>query len=280
MNLNSILCNSVFRRGIGILSLYSLMEPYFLQHKKIVFRDSRFPEKYDGLKIIFLSDIHFGPFFNGKRLRNLIEKINSRKPHWIFLGGDYIQKRKYLYEFCDEISCLKSQWGKYAVFGNHDFIEGIKDIREGFRWASFQCLDNQAVIPSHTGEDIVIGGVEDYLESRQNVDCLLNQGSKHSYRILLSHNPDYVEHVSHLPIDLAFCGHTHGGQVTILGKWAPFIPSRFGQKYREGFVFENKIAVYISKGVGVSPPPVRFCSPPEWIEMDLYHLKDCERKNV
>jgi len=84
-------------------------------------------------------------------------------------------------------------------------------------------------------------------------------------RILLSHNPDVAEtHVfKEHRIDLQLSGHTHGGQVKIPFGPAPLVPSAFGQKYRAGLVQAPHTRVFISKGVGVISPPVRFNCRPE-----------------
>jgi len=59
-------------------------------------------------------------------------------------------------------------------------------------------------------------------------------------------------------------GHTHGGQVTFFGLWAPYVPSVYGQKYLTGIVETSGIKVLVSNGVGTSALPVRFFARPQF----------------
>jgi uncharacterized protein len=82
-------------------------------------------------------------------------------------------------------------------------------------------------------------------------------------RLLLVHNPDFNEILPRLSIDLALCGHTHGGQVRLPFLGAPFIPSCMGQKYAGGLAQGPLSPVYVNRGLGVTNPPVRFLCRPE-----------------
>ena len=63
-------------------------------------------------------------------------------------------------------------------------------------------------------------------------------------------------------IDLALCGHTHGGQVQLPLAGAPIVPSCFGQKYVEGLVQGPRTLAYVNRGLGLISPPVRLgCRP-------------------
>jgi uncharacterized protein len=92
-------------------------------------------------------------------------------------------------------------------------------------------------------------------------------------RLLLVHNPDFNELLPQLPIDLALCGHTHGGQVRLPFLGAPFIPSCMGQKYSGGLVQGPVSPVYVNRGLGVTNPPVRFLCRPEITLLKLFREK-------
>jgi MFS family permease len=61
---------------------------------------------------------------------------------------------------------------------------------------------------------------------------------------------------------LTLAGHTHGGQVRILG-WSPRVPSRYGNRYAWGRVQEGGHDLVVSGGLGTTTLPVRFGVPPE-----------------
>jgi predicted MPP superfamily phosphohydrolase len=92
-------------------------------------------------------------------------------------------------------------------------------------------------------------------------------------RLLLSHNPDVAEEKafvgSGLRVDLMVSGHTHGGQIYIPGLGAPFVPSRYGQKYAQGLVQGPTCPVFVCRGLGLSTLPLRVGVPPEIAVLEL-----------
>jgi len=80
--------------------------------------------------------------------------------------------------------------------------------------------------------------------------------------ILLVHQPDLVPYEKNEKIDLAFCGHTHGGQINLFG-WSPFVPSSYGYRFREGVVQEGNTTMIITRGIGTVILPIRLGAPPE-----------------
>ena len=58
--------------------------------------------------------------------------------------------------------------------------------------------------------------------------------SPDDFVILLTHTPDYAEDVPVTNSDLILAGHTHGGQVTLFGLYAPIVPSHYGQRFLPG----------------------------------------------
>ena len=54
--------------------------------------DEKIPESFDGLKIIQLSDIHYGSTIFINDIQKLVELINRRNPDLIVFTGDLINK--------------------------------------------------------------------------------------------------------------------------------------------------------------------------------------------
>ena len=54
--------------------------------------DEKIPESFDGLKIIQLSDIHYGSTIFIDDIQKLVELINRRNPDLVALTGDLINK--------------------------------------------------------------------------------------------------------------------------------------------------------------------------------------------
>ncbi|MBE7558619.1 hypothetical protein HS125_06630 [bacterium] len=121
------------------------------------------------------------------------------------------------------------------------------------------------------GARLRLGGVGDLWEDAPDLAPTLAGVNGRDFVLLLAHNPDYAEEMPGDRVDLMLAGHTHGGQCTVFGLWAPFIPSRYGQKYRAGVVVAPGTTVLVSRGLGAGTPPVRFAAPPEMMRLVLEH---------
>ena len=253
-----------------VLGIYIFIEPYWLETRFIEFENKDIPYSFNGKKIVFVSDIHHGPNFSRARVQSLVKHVNDLKPDIILLGGDYIEGAKYALACFEELKNLNAPLGKFGVLGNHDHWENEVDVREGMKSAGIKILDNKAQWITIKGGGIKIGGVGDMYADNQNIKPTVNDVQEEDFVILLSHNPDYVEEIKNYKVDIVLSGHTHGGQVTLFGQWAPVIPSNYGQKYRVGEVRTDYTKVYISRGIGSTGIPIRFFSRPE---VTVFNLK-------
>jgi predicted MPP superfamily phosphohydrolase len=260
------------RKTLGIILLtlfyslfvYSLVEPYWIQEKRITWETHDIPAQFDGAKIVFVSDIHYGLFFSKSRVRALVRRINRLRPDIILLGGDYVDKKsKYIRPCFAELRKLKAVFGVYGVLGNHDYWADPELTRRAMADANILNLDNRAFWVMKRGARIKIGGVGDFTMTTQNPNPTIEDVTKDNFVILVSHNPDYVEDMTTDKVDLVFSGHTHGGQITLFGLWAPLVPSKYGGKYRTGIIKTPLTRVIVSNGIGTVAPPVRLFARPQ-----------------
>jgi predicted MPP superfamily phosphohydrolase len=68
-------------------------------------------------------------------------------------------------------------------------------------------------------------------------------------------------------VALQLSGHTHGGQIRLLG-WSPAVSRQQGLRLAYGH-FRLKCDLIVSGGLGCSIVPVRFGVPPEIVEVTL-----------
>lgn len=249
---------------------YGLIEPYWIEYKETVFSSEKIPESFNHIKIVFVSDIHHSPVYPKRRLKALVKKINSLQPDLILLGGDYINEQKYVQSCFEEFIDLQAPLGVYAVLGNHDYRVGAKLVMDAMEKSGITCLNNKSVWLSKDQDTIKLGGVEDYWNGKPDIQPTIWDVQSKDFVILLSHNPDFTEEIQSKKVDLVICGHNHGGQGTIFGFWAPFITSKYGQKYRTGLVETAYTKVLVSNGVGnVGNLPIRFFARPQ---INIIHL--------
>jgi predicted MPP superfamily phosphohydrolase len=235
------------------------------------------PIAFDGVRIAFVSDIHRGPFYSEARVGELVDRVNALNTDLILLGGDYAYSgTKYESSCFSRLYSLQAPLGCFAVLGNHDYgrpdsaAPGPGNAIKAAAEAGIPLLLNEGVWIQRDGQRMRVGGVADYKASTSELGPVVKGTTKSDFVLLLSHNPDFSEHLPKDAVDLVLSGHTHGGQMTLFGTWALDVPSDYGQKYRSGIVKNDVTTVIVSNGIGTSTPlPVRIYAPPQIVVITL-----------
>jgi len=269
-----------FRWKIGILLCgflflsYCFFESRWIKTTEVEISSADVPGSFDEAKIVFISDTHLGPFLSSERLSGIVDRINEIKPDIIILGGDYVYfESKYVEPVFKEFGRLRAPQGVFAALGNHDHWAGAVLTRKMILKYGIISIDNQSSWARRGMDSIKIGGVGDLHEDIQLPENTLNGLKKSDFAILVSHQPDYIERMNTDLIDLTLSGHTHGGQVTFFGLWAPILPTNYGQKYRYGLLKTGEMISYISSGIGTVTVPFRFFCRPEIAVIRLRKLR-------
>lgn len=210
------------------------------------------------MKIIFASDFHIAKG-EKKRLEKIVNTINDEEADLVLLGGDFIKGHDgkhtlAIEEQAEVLGRIKSP--VITVLGNHDGWFNKGRVKSALEKEGIKVLIN-----SNTKfENIFIAGVEDIQTGNPDIKSALKDTE--SPRILLSHSPDIYYDVEE-KVDLILAGHVHGGQVYIPFLGAPVVPSIYGSKFARGLIYETDNKMIITKGLGTSILPIRFCSIPE-----------------
>jgi len=250
--------------------IYSYIETNNIETKEITIESNQIPSEFDGTKIVFLSDFHQGswPFFDQKRTEEVVNQVNAMNPDIILLGGDYVSDNPQYVNSCfSELSKLHAPLGVYGVLGNNDPKNAtIKAMRD----AGIIYIKNDGLWIKKGNSEIRLGAVGDLYTDSQNSRYAVGNATENDFVILLSHNPDFFQYATtKSKIDLMLSGHTHGGQITFFGLWAPVVHSEFGEKFRTGVKHINNTTLLISNGLGTSIIPARFFAPPQIIVIKL-----------
>jgi predicted MPP superfamily phosphohydrolase len=255
------------------LFAYMIFEPYWLEKRNYLIENSDIPQAFNGTKIVFLTDIHHGVFYSKARLQKVVEEVNRLKPDVVLLGGDYIEGSSRFIQPCfDELEKLQAVNGVYGVLGNHDHWQGADSCRHAMAVAGIKSIDNGACWIMKNGMRIRVGGVGDHCEDKQYPERTIDSVTISDFVIMVSHSPDYAMEIVADKIDYFFSGHTHGGQITLFGMFAPKVPSRYKQKLRTGLVNVNKSKVIVSNGIGTAFLPLRFFARPQVVIAELCHV--------
>lgn len=235
----------------------------------------RLPAAFDGLKVAFFADTHYGPGVPLAYLRGVVQRVNGLGADLILLGGDYIQRYwQWIAPDAADIvrrgvgvfSGLRAPLGVFAVLGNHDNFSGQRgEILGALVDAGVRPLENTGVWLERGGQRLRVCGIGDISTGSPDPATALGDAGPGDTAVAVTHNPDLMEELLDPRVGLVLCGHTHGGQVVIPGlDYAPIVPSRFDQKYLRGLRWGPSGApVFITRGVGTILPPVRINCPPE-----------------
>ena len=239
--------------------------------KEYKIESSLIGEDFDGLKVVHFSDLHYLRVTNNDKLKEIVDEINLIKPDIVFFTGDLIDKDFTLTDkdkddLINGLSSIKAKYGKYAVLGNHDYVKNIEIFKDIYSNSNFNLLQNSYdIIYSSNNDKLFIGGVDNYSYNEADINKVMeyfNDNSDISYKIILVHEPDYIDNIlTSYNVNLVLAGHSHNGQINI-----PYIKNFFlpygSRKYYENYYRVNDTDLYISSGIGESSVNFRLFNKP------------------
>ena len=233
------------------------------------------PTAFDGFRIAFISDLHYRSLFKEKGLANLVKLLNNQHADALLIGGDLHEGCEYVQPLLAALSRVKTAMGTYVVLGNNDYEVCYDDIVHGLQKYGMHLLEHKVDTLRRDGEEILIAGVRNPFNLKKNGTSPTLGLSPDDFVILLTHTPDYAEDVPITNTDLVLAGHTHGGQVTLFGLYAPIIPSHYGKRFRTGLKYNSHhIPMIITNGIGTSNKNIRLFAPSEVVMIILHQQKD------
>ena len=276
--------------GIGLASVFSLLVidgiafgKYRHRVRKIKMKIAGLPNSFKGYKIIQISDVHSGSFFNPEKLHKAIDLINEQKPDLVLFTGDMVNNYASEFQpFIPLFSSIQAKDGKFSVLGNHDYgdygewtskeekAQNIPNLIQFQKQAGFEMLRNEHRIIEKNGEKLYILGVENWGEKPFPQYGDLNKAAAgipiDAAKILMSHDPTHFDAVvkKHpANVQLTLSGHTHGMQFGLDLKnvrWSP-VQYRY-KKWADLYESEGK-NLYVNRGFGVIGFPGRVGIEPE-----------------
>ena len=242
--------------------------------KEYDFYHADIPDSFDGFRIAFASDLHYKSKFKEKELAGLVNTVNALNADVFLMGGDYQEGCEYVPELGRRLAEIKTRFGTIGVMGNNDHERCHDEIIEQMERVGIRILEHENDTLSIGHERIIISGVRNPFNLSANGTSPTLALKPEDFVILLTHTPDYAEDVDISNTDLALAGHTHGGQITLFGLYAPKTGSRYGQRFRTGKKENSKgIPVIITNGLGTSWMNFRLFAPSEVVLIRLHRVK-------
>lgn len=226
------------------------------------------------LNIVMVADLHLGYNIGYLEIEKMVKKINNEHPDIVIIAGDIFDNN---YDALDSPSKIKkafkrikSKYGIYAVYGNHDIDEKtlagftfdynaykVSDLRmdQLLKDSDINLLRDEYV---YIDNSFYLYGRPDYqrlgrnISKRKTPQQITKKMDKTKPIIVIDHQPRELQELQKAGVDLDLSGHTHDGQVfpgNILTSlmW----DNSYGLKKYQNFTS------IVTSGVGVYGPNMR-----------------------
>ncbi|MBR6029088.1 MAG: metallophosphoesterase [Clostridia bacterium] len=268
---------------ISLLSLLAVflvilpaIEPHWYQVDQTTLPMEALSKDVKRLRIVFVSDIHEdgAPYFTYEDTKGLVSRINALNPDLVLLGGDYTANPEGTADFFSRLPEIKTNYGVYAVLGEHDRSAsgfGIEELRKVTKNRKITLLVNETASVRIGPSTLYICGLDDAVNGSPSASAVASSVSQDDLVILLAHNPGLIESAREATdrngkrgnwFDLGLFGHTHGGQIALLGD-ALGLYGDIPEGHRRGWFMENRVPMLVSTGVGTSVIPARLLCRPQ-----------------
>ena len=238
----------------------------------------------EGLTIAHLTDLHRSRYVSAAYLAACVDQANALTPDLFAFTGDYVTANHFgrlgslilgagtrLPEYATQVAaCIgraRARHGVFACLGNHDHWFDAADMTQRLTAAGATVLRNAHTIVRINGVALPIAGVDDAWVGNADVRRAC-AGLTAPFVLVLMHQPALFGRWPLSGSHLILAGHTHGGQVCLPVRGPLYLDASM-RKYSHGVFQRGETLMYVSRGLGVIPPPVRFnCRP----EIALVHL--------
>jgi len=256
--------------GVGVYAF--LLEPRWLEVKRVSIHIRDLHRDLEGLRIGLLTDLHGEGRRSMRLIRRACRAITAESPAIVAVTGDLANRRMPSFRpVLDAIACLNPPMGVFAVPGNHDHRRGIERFHRELReHSAIVDLTNRSLILRVGNARLCLAGVDDLAEGQPSLASLPGVEER-DLTILLAHNPDQAERARRQldRVDLVLSGHTHGGQIRIPGMGPVRTSVDHPDLYEEGLRRRPWTQVYVSRGLGTVHVHARLATRPEVTLLEL-----------
>lgn len=219
-------------------------------------------KKVGNIKVALLSDSHVGTTFNGDGFAEHMKDIQAQNPDVVVVAGDFVDDDTSLEDMkksCAALGKLKTKYGVYYVFGNHDkgYYSPERRGYDGDELAAELTKNNVHVLQDENvllDDRFYIIGRQDRSEetdrggSRAAMSELTKSLDNSKYQIVLDHQPADYKAEAESGVDMVLSGHTHGGQLLLL-KIFQEITRAGGDDQIYGILKQNNTNFIVTSGI-------------------------------
>lgn len=268
------------------LSVYGVINAKHIQTTSYNVAIDKKAGDISSMKVVLIADLHLGYNTGNPEMKQMVKKVNAQNPDLIVIAGDFFDNNFDALNNPGKIAStlreMKSKYGVYACYGNHDVQEKIlagftfnHDEKKMSDPRMDQFLVDSGITLLHD-EGIVIEdsfylfGRADEERPGRGIDKRLSpeeitKGIDPSLPILvIDHEPKELQELADARADLDLCGHTHDGQMfpgnlTIKLLW----------ENAYGYLKKDDMHNIVTSGVGVFGPNMRVGTKSEICVIDV-----------
>jgi predicted MPP superfamily phosphohydrolase len=254
-------------------------QSYDLRVHELTLSFSNLPKSFDGLRVLQLSDNHYGEIMSPAWHEHVCREAMALRPDLIALTGDLVAGDHLYRQAVESMKSLRAPLGVYVVRGNHDFYTEPHIIAYWLESQGFNLMSNRHTDLERDGQILRICGVEHPYVPIKSFQGALGPEPRNDrpFRLVLAHSPDVATRLERLGADLFLTGHTHGGQWRLPVIGPVIYPSIHGRRFDKGIQKLGDALLHNSSGFGLHTIPLRLNCPPE---ITLFTLRRGNEKDT
>lgn len=218
------------------------------------------PAALEGLRIGQTTDLHVGPFVSPLDVSAWVDRLDAEGVDLQVMTGDLIDDLTQLEATFEALGRCRAPLGMVGVLGNHEHFRGLGPVRRA--WSQLasrgrhRLMVDESLRLERDGAALRLVGV-DYpmvIGGRGARERAMRRSAVQAFGgvqdgetvVCLSHHPDFFPIAAEYGAALTLSGHTHGGQIAVLG--VPVFAKAFDHmlgRYRRG-----DRHLYVSGGSG------------------------------
>ncbi|HEX6343704.1 metallophosphoesterase [Umezawaea sp.] len=221
----------------------------------------------DGLRVVVITDTHYGPLERTRWSEGLAAKINELDADVVCHTGDLadgtVEQRR---GQVAPLGTVRAAEAKLYITGNHEYYNEAQGWLDHMEHLGWDPLHNRHHVVERGGDRLVFAGIDDPTGTGStltghgpDIAAALEGVGPDDPVVLLAHQPKQVPVAVGAGVDLQLSGHTHGGQI-----WPFHLLVRVDQPVLQGLSGHgDRTQLYTSRGSGFWGPPFRVFAPSE-----------------
>lgn len=275
---------------LGSVCTYGYYNARNIKHKTYGITVDKQCKGNENLKIALVADLHMGYSIGVKEIKQMVNKINALNADVVVIAGDIFDNR---YESLDDpeeitrqLKSIKSKYGVFATYGNHDIEEQIlmgftfgsgkdktngKEMNQMLSNANITLLRDESIL---VNDSFYLVGRRDFQKpstsdgSRLSPEELTENLDKTKPIIFVDHEPSELQEIADAGADIDLSGHTHDGQL-----FPGNIMVKFAWENPCGMIKKDSMYSIVTSGVGVYGPFMRVGTDSEICEINIHFNK-------